>query len=241
MKLIIAGATGFVAGEVIRQSLRMPQITSIVALSRKPIPSSNSGDQSSKLKNVLVKDYDDYPDHVRKEFANANACIWTVAITPSKTKGMDPAEVKRVCQTFTMAGFRAMYEAGPARPFRFVYMSGINAERDQTKTPSFYPEYSLMRGETESMVLDYAAQHPGEIEACAMKVGFITAPGAYAKQFFAYGLKMIAGVPSICVTEATAAMLHQAIHGFEKEPLMNDDLVRIGCNALKLDDPSNMN
>ena len=33
-------------------------------------------------------------------------------------------------------------------PFRFMYMSGTAAERDQTKTPSFMPQYSLMRVST---------------------------------------------------------------------------------------------
>lgn len=38
-----------------------------------------------------------------------------------------------------------MHEAGVNRPFRFLYMSGFAVERDQTKTPTFYPEYTLMR------------------------------------------------------------------------------------------------
>jgi hypothetical protein len=35
-------------------------------------------------------------------------------------------------------------------------------------------------------------------------------------------------VPSITVTEIAAAMLDQVVNGFEKEPLRNEDLVRIG-------------
>lgn len=38
-----------------------------------------------------------------------------------------------------------MCEAGVARPFRFLYMSGANAERDQTKKPWLLGDYSLMR------------------------------------------------------------------------------------------------
>ena len=41
-----------------------------------------------------------------------------------------------------------MHESGVNRPFRFIYMSGISAERDQTKTPSYMPQYSLMRVST---------------------------------------------------------------------------------------------
>jgi hypothetical protein len=69
----------------------------------------------------------------------------TVAITPSKAKAYEFDEVKRICQTSTIAGLRAMHEAGPVVPFRFLYMSGVAAERDPTKTPKFMPQYCSMR------------------------------------------------------------------------------------------------
>ncbi|CAM1510689.1 Fc.00g010240.m01.CDS01 [Cosmosporella sp. VM-42] len=232
MKLIVAGATGFVAREVIRQAIRSREITSIIALSRKPI-NLDSGSECAKVKTVIVKDYDCYPDEVKKEFAGANGCIWTVAITPSKSKGIEFEEVKRICQVSTLTGLKAMHEAGPSRPFRFVYMSGIAAERDQTKTPEFMPEYSLMRGETENQVLAYAANYPGEIEACAAKSGLITAPGYYLKNMFAFGLKWVKGVGNVGNAAISAAMIDQVLHGFEKEPLANDDLARIGQEVLK--------
>ncbi|KAK7430743.1 hypothetical protein QQZ08_002787 [Neonectria magnoliae] len=234
MKLIVAGANGFAATEVIRQSLLLREVTSVVALSRQPI-SVGSSAGSSKLKTVIVKNYDSYPDDIRKEFADANACIWTVAVTPSKSKALDFAEVRRVCQEFPLAGLKAMHEASPARPFRFLYMSGFTAERDQTKTPDFMPQYALMRGETETKLLAYAADHQGEIEVCAAKPGFITAPGiALAwRSAFAFVLKLTHGLASISITDISAAMLDQVIYGFEKEPLFTDDLTRIGREALK--------
>jgi hypothetical protein len=35
-------------------------------------------------------------------------------------------------------------------------------------------------------------------------------------------------VPSVTLTEIAVVMLDQVVKGFEKEPLMNEDLVRIG-------------
>lgn len=75
MKLIVAGATGLVGSEIIRQSLEISEITSIIALARKPIQIEES-DHSSKLKSVVVSDYGDYPDHVKAALAGADACIW---------------------------------------------------------------------------------------------------------------------------------------------------------------------
>lgn len=80
MKLIITGATGFVATEVLRQALLLPSITSIVALARKPVPAPQGtpAANSSKLKSVVLQDYGTYPDDVKKEMAGADACIWYV-------------------------------------------------------------------------------------------------------------------------------------------------------------------
>lgn len=159
-------------------------------------------------------------------------------------------------------GLQAMFEAhseGNTRPLRFLYMSGTAAERDQSKTPSFMPQYSLMRvstryeckylrdydrgkltiswqlfqGETENKVLAFAAEHKGAVEACVAKPGLITAPGQILKTMFAMGMKYLMSLPNVDVAEISAAMLHEVIHGFEKEPLENDDLVRIGRQALK--------
>jgi uncharacterized protein YbjT (DUF2867 family) len=76
MKLIVAGSTGFVGREVIRQSLIRPDITQVIALSRSPLEQPENGVDASKLRNVIIKDYGDYPDSVRKEFVGADACIW---------------------------------------------------------------------------------------------------------------------------------------------------------------------
>lgn len=81
MKLIVAGASGSVATEVIRQSLSIPQITSITALSRRPIPTPQNLGQdadASKLHNLVLDNYDTYPEDVRKQLAGADACIWCV-------------------------------------------------------------------------------------------------------------------------------------------------------------------
>jgi len=75
MKLIVAGATGLVGTEIIKQSLQIPEITPVIALARRPAKIDDSID-SSKLKSVIVKDYGEYPDEVKAEFAGADACIW---------------------------------------------------------------------------------------------------------------------------------------------------------------------
>ena len=46
-------------------------------------------------------------------------------------------------------------------------------------------------------------------------------------------LNIVMGLPKVNVEDISAAMIHEVMHGFEKEPLENADLVRIGREALK--------
>ena len=88
MKLVVAGSTGFVATEIIRQSLSIPKITSIIALARRPVstPSNLSPNADlSKLHSVVLDNYGSYPDEVSKQLAGANACIWYVRCCSSSS------------------------------------------------------------------------------------------------------------------------------------------------------------
>ena len=82
MKLILAGSTGFIGAEVLRQCLTNPSITSLVALSRRELPSTFT-DPDQKLKTMLVKDFEEYGATVIKECEGAAGCIWYVHTTCS--------------------------------------------------------------------------------------------------------------------------------------------------------------
>lgn len=79
MKLIIAGATGKVGTEIIRQALSNKAITSVLALTRRetPVPSNlRTGSDPSKLKSVVCNDFANYSEDVKSQLAGADACIW---------------------------------------------------------------------------------------------------------------------------------------------------------------------
>lgn len=75
MKIVVGGASGFVGTEVLRQSLARPEITSVVALSRRPI-TAPEGSDASKFKNLVLKDFGNYSEEDKKELAGASGCIW---------------------------------------------------------------------------------------------------------------------------------------------------------------------
>ena len=85
MKLVIAGASGFVGTELVRQSLRWPGITTVIALARSHISVPDDLDPAgdvSRLKTVVVEDYSTYSEDVRKELAEVDGCIWYGFLSP---------------------------------------------------------------------------------------------------------------------------------------------------------------
>ena len=78
MKLVVAGASGYVATDLIRQALALPQITSVVALARRSVSAPENSDpkDAAKLQTAVIQGYDAYPDDVKKQLADADACIW---------------------------------------------------------------------------------------------------------------------------------------------------------------------
>lgn len=79
MKLIIGGSTGFVATELLSQALQHQAITSIVALGRREatIPAdAGSNAANTKLKSIICDNFEEYPESVKSELENADACIW---------------------------------------------------------------------------------------------------------------------------------------------------------------------
>lgn len=76
MKLAIGGSSGFVGAELVRQALSNPAITSVIGLSRRETTVSSSVDGASKLKSVVCGDFEAYPESVKEELHDVDACIW---------------------------------------------------------------------------------------------------------------------------------------------------------------------
>jgi uncharacterized protein YbjT (DUF2867 family) len=78
MKLILTGTTGFIGREVLSQALAHPSITSIIALTRHPLPAAFASSSNPKLQNVLVDDFLNYTPSVLEQLSGADGCIWSV-------------------------------------------------------------------------------------------------------------------------------------------------------------------
>ena len=78
MKIILTGSTGTVGSAVLKRCIAHPSITSIVALTRRPLDVKDA-----KLSNIIHKDFLKYDKDVLDQLRGAEACIWYGPITPS--------------------------------------------------------------------------------------------------------------------------------------------------------------
>jgi hypothetical protein len=162
MKVIIAGVTGFVGGALVQQCIRDSRITSIIALSRRDLPSELTAN-CTKLKVLIQKNFLEYPDDVIDELAGAEACLWLVLYlhhqstllyfsTNSYRRALggkvedfpDVQTARKVSVEYTLAAANAFAEKLlpklVEKEFKFVFCSGAMAERDMEKTLYFMKE-----------------------------------------------------------------------------------------------------
>lgn len=74
MKVIIAGATGLIGSEVLSQIIQNTSITSIIILSRRPLPEIATRD--ARIKVIVMESFLRYDDEVKKELSGAKAVLW---------------------------------------------------------------------------------------------------------------------------------------------------------------------
>ncbi|KAJ5218112.1 uncharacterized protein N7498_000211 [Penicillium cinerascens] len=233
MKLVIGGSTGFVAAELIRQGLKNPAISSIVALGRRETPAPlEAGPAAAKLKSIVCEDFESYSDSVKKELEGADAAIWTIAVTPMKLSTIPFEETCKISRDYAITAIKTLDELHHQkdRPLRFIYMSGHFAPRSVAEVPKELQNhglinYGLLRGEAETQILAYGEQSKGAVQSAVVKPGLIDSPERETRE--------IPGLPHIDLPVIAAALLDQVTNGFEKDTLSNADLVRIGQKALE--------
>ncbi|BDD54870.1 hypothetical protein MPDQ_002451 [Monascus purpureus] len=237
MKIILTGTTGFIGQEVLAQCLSNPSITSLVALTRRDshyhYPST-----VSKLHVHLMQDGDflSYSDpELIKAIQGADACIWSLGIVPSQAK-KDEELNRRVSVDYTVAAAKAFQEAfgfsevnsdanmiNPARNkrFRFVYVSGFLAERDQSKSLWFAQDLRRIRGESENVLIAHGKSHPGAFEYYILRPGMVLTKNNT-------WVDVIRGLaPSVRVDVIARAMIKAAVHGDQKRMIENADISRL--------------
>ncbi|KAF2020792.1 hypothetical protein BU24DRAFT_469573 [Aaosphaeria arxii CBS 175.79] len=172
-KIVLTGVTGRIGSEVLRQCLKDPSITSVIALSRRPLPDVV---QDPKLDLIVMNDFDDYSEDVLAKLAGAVGCVWlfrSIAIQPKLELDYPKAFANAMLRTF----------AQTRNHFRYVHVSGAMVERDQNKSLWLGATLRKLKGQGEIQALGFAnnASAGGRWET------FIARPGGVVKGGTALG------------------------------------------------------
>ncbi|KAJ7504311.1 hypothetical protein B0H11DRAFT_1981622 [Mycena galericulata] len=205
MKIILAGATGFIGTEVLAQCLRNPVITSIVVLSRRPLPGIISA-HPDKVHVIVMKDFKAYSTEAVKQLEGADACIWAFARAFAPTL------------------------AGQEKPFRYMHTSGVLAERDQSKSLLFLQEGRRIKGTAETEMIAFAKQevNQGHWETFIVKPAMVLHKEGDV-------LKRLGGVllGTVQVDQLAAVMIDVVSNGNKEQTLRNPEIVEKGKALLK--------
>ncbi|MCJ1416545.1 hypothetical protein MMC32_002883 [Xylographa parallela] len=228
MKVILCGASGLVGGEALLQCLSNKAITSVFALTRRPL--SKELLANSKVTNILHEDFSHYPDSLIEKLAGARACLW--AIGGMNAKFSDPTTARTVNVEYTLAAAHffatkvapAMSQTG--KKFRFVYCSGWGTENDLKKPLWWMQDSRRVKGEAENGLFALAKDNEGAFEVLVVRPAGILPRGWTLK-----GMLLMLG-PAVKVEAVGAVMVEMVTNGCEKRTLENGEIVRRGKELL---------
>lgn len=151
MRILIAGATGLVGQGVLRECLRDPAVTQIVALGRQP-----SGESDPRLTDLICPDFSEL-GAIKDRLQPLDACLYCAGATPL---GTPEVEYRRVTLGLTTQVAETLAELNP--DLRFLYVSGAHSDPESRLMPL------RVKGETERALASLPVQsvmfRPGGIQ-----------------------------------------------------------------------------
>ncbi|MCJ1307240.1 hypothetical protein MMC25_000886 [Agyrium rufum] len=228
MKVIISGCTGTIGKEVLNQCLQLPSITTVYALTRRELPASASS--NPKLKTIIHKDFLSYPESILQQVSDADACIWALGLALPPKSG---PSLRTINLEYTLAAANAFanslakQRSSTADKFRFVYVSGMLAVKDQEKPLWFAEEGRRMRGEIENELVALQKAHPETLETTVARPGMVLAKNTYLMG------PLISTMHAVKVDELAALLVDCAMNGREEQIVDSAPVRAKGRIALK--------
>ncbi|TFK88549.1 hypothetical protein K466DRAFT_585456 [Polyporus arcularius HHB13444] len=130
MRIVLTGVTGVAGLTIYRAALTDPAVQQVTLLTRREVPSwaKLPANAHEKTEVILHSDFKTYPPDLARRLAGHDALIWALG---RSAVGMSEEEYTELTYDYTLSAARALKEAGAGstdKPFRFVYLSGENAD-----------------------------------------------------------------------------------------------------------------
>ncbi|CCH29800.1 hypothetical protein BN6_24860 [Saccharothrix espanaensis DSM 44229] len=116
------GATGMVGQGVLRECLRVPDVTEVLAVGRR-----RTGQSHPKLRELVHGDFTDFTP-VAGQLTGYDACFFCLGVS---SVGMSAEDYRRITYDYTFAAARVLAEVNPGSTF--VYVSGAGTDRDSRR------------------------------------------------------------------------------------------------------------
>ncbi|KAH9930537.1 uncharacterized protein BXZ73DRAFT_101909 [Epithele typhae] len=130
-RIIITGATGVAGLAVYRAALTDPAVAKVTLLTRRAVPAWAvlPPNAAEKTETIIHADFKTYPPELAARLAEHDALVWAMGKTSA---GMSEQAYTELTLEYPVAAARALTEAGAGSgrdaPFRFVYVSGEQAD-----------------------------------------------------------------------------------------------------------------
>jgi len=223
MKVILFGASGMVGQGVLRECLRDPRVTAVLAIGRTP-----TSDKHEKLRQIVHRDFTDFSP-LETELTDADACFFCLGISSA---GMSEADYRHVTFDFTLAAARTLAKVSPG--LTFVYVSGTGTD-SSAKGRSMW---ARVKGETENalLALPFKAAYmfrPGFIQpvhGVKSRTRLYRVLYTIATPLFPV-VKLLSGKAAITSEDVGRAMIEAAARGAPKPLLENRDIKELAARS----------
>jgi uncharacterized protein YbjT (DUF2867 family) len=138
MKVLLFGATGMIGQAALRECLRDPGISRLVAVGRRP-----TGVNDAKLVDIVESDVAQLAPH-EAELRDVDACLFCLGVT---SIGLNEAEYSPLTYDLTLAAARALVRIN--LHMTFIYVSGASTD----STESGRVMWARVKGRTENALL----------------------------------------------------------------------------------------
>ena len=218
MKVILFGATGMVGQGVLRECLRDPDVSAVLAVGRGP-----TGQEHPKLREEVLANVGDLGP-IADEMVGYDACFFCLGVSSA---GMSEEAYRKVTFDLTLAVARTLARN---TKLTFVYVSGQGTDSSERGRRM----WARVKGRTENALLELPfqtyAMRPGYIQplhGITSKTRLYSAMYAVVKPLYPL-LRRIAPAYVTTTEQVGRAMLHVARAGAPKRVLETKDINALG-------------
>jgi uncharacterized protein YbjT (DUF2867 family) len=223
MKVILFGGSGMLGQGVLRECLRDPRVTAVLAIGRTPLAETHA-----KLQQIVHRDFTDFSP-LAAQLGGTDACFFCLGVSSA---GMSEADYRHVTFDFTLAAARTLAEVSPG--LTFIYVSGTGTD----SSAGGRSMWARVKGETENALFALPFKR-----AYMFRPGFIQPMHGVKSRTRLYRVlyaittplfpivKLLSGQSAITTEYVGRAMIEAAATGAPKPLLENRDIKALAAKS----------